>query len=63
MEKNEKGHVVATCRNPDGAPTLLALKNEFPERLNILQLDLTIESTIEVILISPFYPPKLNSTQ
>ncbi|KAJ9691332.1 hypothetical protein PVL29_013492 [Vitis rotundifolia] len=47
LEKNEKGHVIATCRNPDGATALLDLKNEFAERLNILQLDLTIESTIE----------------
>lgn len=48
MEKNEKGHVIATCRNPNGAMGLLDLKNKFPERLDILQLDLTIESSIEV---------------
>ncbi|XP_026395249.1 uncharacterized protein LOC113290001 isoform X1 [Papaver somniferum] len=47
LEKQEKGHVVATCRNPDGATSLLELKNKFPERLNILQLDVTDESTIE----------------
>lgn len=47
LEKNEKGHVIATCRNPNGAAGLLDLKNKFVERLNILQLDLTIESTIE----------------
>ncbi|KAG5515999.1 hypothetical protein RHGRI_036891 [Rhododendron griersonianum] len=47
LEKDDKGHVVATCRNPDGATGLLELKNKFAERLNILQLDLTIESTIE----------------
>ncbi|XP_030966074.1 uncharacterized protein LOC115986861 isoform X1 [Quercus lobata] len=47
LEKNEKGHVVATCRNPDAASRLLHLKNRFAERLSILPLDLTIESTIE----------------
>ncbi|XP_057988164.1 uncharacterized oxidoreductase C24B10.20 isoform X3 [Hevea brasiliensis] len=47
LEKNEKGHVIATCRNPNGAKGLLDLKNKFSERLDILQLDLTIESSIE----------------
>ncbi|XP_026385004.1 uncharacterized oxidoreductase C663.09c-like [Papaver somniferum] len=47
LEKQEKGHVVATCRNPNGATSLLKLKNKFPERLNVLQLDVTDESTIE----------------
>ncbi|OMO73774.1 Short-chain dehydrogenase/reductase SDR [Corchorus olitorius] len=47
LEKNEKGHVIATCRNPNGATGLLELKNQFSERLNILPLDLTVESTIE----------------
>ncbi|KAL0008956.1 hypothetical protein SO802_010458 [Lithocarpus litseifolius] len=47
LEKNEKGHVVATCRNPDVASGLLHLKSRFDERLSILPLDLTIESTIE----------------
>ncbi|KAI3965818.1 hypothetical protein MKX01_010775 [Papaver californicum] len=47
LEKQEKGHVVATCRNPNGATSLLELKNKFPERLSILQLDVTDESTIE----------------
>ncbi|XP_058197017.1 uncharacterized oxidoreductase C663.09c isoform X2 [Rhododendron vialii] len=47
LEKDDEGHVVATCRNPNRATGLLELKNKFAERLNILQLDLTIESTIE----------------
>ncbi|XP_007022997.2 PREDICTED: C-factor [Theobroma cacao] len=47
LERNEKGHVIATCRNPNGATGLLELKNQFAERLNILPLDLTVESTIE----------------
>ncbi|KAL2494019.1 NAD(P)-binding Rossmann-fold superfamily protein [Forsythia ovata] len=47
LENNDKGYVVATCRNPNGATGLLELKNKFAERLDIHQLDLTIESTIE----------------
>ncbi|XP_021644526.2 uncharacterized protein LOC110638315 isoform X1 [Hevea brasiliensis] len=52
LEKNEKGHVIATCRNPNGAKGLLDLKNKFSERLDILQLDLTIESSIEASAMS-----------
>ncbi|KAF2317942.1 hypothetical protein GH714_041265 [Hevea brasiliensis] len=52
LEKNEKGHVIATCRNPNEAKGLLDLKNKFSERLNILQLDLTIESSIEASAMS-----------
>lgn len=47
LEKNDKGRVIATCRNPNGATGLLDLKNRFAERLDVLQLDLTVESTIE----------------
>lgn len=47
LEKNDKGYVVATCRNPNGATGLLELKNKFAERLDIHRLDLTIESTME----------------
>ncbi|PHT54885.1 hypothetical protein CQW23_03371 [Capsicum baccatum] len=47
LEKNDKGYIVATCRNPSGATGLLKLKNEFPERLDIHPLDLTVESTME----------------
>ncbi|XP_021911696.1 uncharacterized protein LOC110825537 isoform X2 [Carica papaya] len=47
LEKNELGHVIATCRDPNGATGLLDLKNKFTERLNILELDVTKESTIE----------------
>ncbi|XP_050225786.1 uncharacterized protein LOC126675220 [Mercurialis annua] len=47
LEKDEKGHVVATCRNPDKATGLFDLKNKFADRLNILQLDLTVEKSIE----------------
>ncbi|KAL0442384.1 UNVERIFIED_CONTAM: Benzil reductase ((S)-benzoin forming) IRC24 [Sesamum latifolium] len=47
LEKSDKGHVVATCRNPNGATGLLELKNKFADRLDIHQLDLTIDRTIE----------------
>ncbi|KAK8483517.1 hypothetical protein V6N11_045164 [Hibiscus sabdariffa] len=47
LEKNEKGHVIATCRDPAKATMLLELKNRFAERLNVLPLDVTVESTIE----------------
>ncbi|XP_042477611.1 C-factor-like isoform X2 [Macadamia integrifolia] len=47
LEKKDKGHVIATCRNPNGATALLDLKRKFDERLSILQLDLTNENTIE----------------
>ncbi|KAK0579050.1 hypothetical protein LWI29_020174 [Acer saccharum] len=47
LEKNDKGHVIATCRNPNRATGLLDLKNKFAERLDILHLDLAVESTVE----------------
>ncbi|PKA61954.1 (-)-isopiperitenone reductase [Apostasia shenzhenica] len=52
LEKDSKGHVVATCRNPDGAKGLLELKGKFEDRLNVLPLDVTDESTIEAVTIS-----------
>ncbi|ERN14759.1 hypothetical protein AMTR_s00032p00023260 [Amborella trichopoda] len=47
LERNENGHVIATCRKPAAATGLINMKNKHPERLSILQLDLTSESTIE----------------
>ncbi|CAF2148803.1 unnamed protein product [Brassica napus] len=47
LENNKKGHVVATCRNPKEATSLVNLKNSFPERLFIQKLDVTDETTIE----------------
>lgn len=46
LEK-EKGHVIATCRNPNEATSLLHLQSKFAERLSVLRLDVTNESTIE----------------
>lgn len=54
LEKNDEGHVVATCRNPDASTGLLRLKDRFDDRLQILPLDLTVESSIEVMLLFPF---------
>ncbi|KAK9937000.1 hypothetical protein M0R45_013819 [Rubus argutus] len=46
LEK-KKGHVIATCRNPNEATSLLHLQSKFAERLSVLRLDVTNESTIE----------------
>lgn len=55
LQKSDKGHVIATCRNPDTAPGLVDLKNMFAERLKILPLDVTTESSIEVCLPFDFW--------
>ncbi|CAN7109320.1 unnamed protein product [Brassica rapa subsp. narinosa] len=47
LENSKKGHVVATCRNPKEATSLINLKNSFSERLFIQKLDVTDETTIE----------------
>ncbi|CAH8275936.1 unnamed protein product [Arabidopsis lyrata] len=47
LGNNEKGYVVATCRNPKEATSLSDLKNRFSERLFIQKLDVTDETTIE----------------
>ncbi|PKU77861.1 uncharacterized protein LOC110092780 [Dendrobium catenatum] len=52
LEKSNKGHVIATCRNPGGATNLLELKEKFGDRLKVLPLDVTDESTIEAAATS-----------
>ncbi|KAL4390817.1 hypothetical protein AHAS_Ahas03G0183000 [Arachis hypogaea] len=47
LEKNDKGHVVATCRNPDASTGLAQLKDKFAESLKLLPLDLTVETSIQ----------------
>ncbi|GAB4829426.1 hypothetical protein Ancab_019097 [Ancistrocladus abbreviatus] len=47
LEKDRNGHVFATCRNPSQSAGLLDLKNRFPERLSISQLDVTVENTVK----------------
>ncbi|KAL6478214.1 hypothetical protein MHYP_G00140490 [Metynnis hypsauchen] len=39
--------VIATCRDPDGAPALSALAVENPGRVTVLQLDVTREAHIQ----------------
>lgn len=41
-----KGHVIATCRNPDCAEGLLDLKKKHTDRLTLIHLDVTDESSI-----------------
>jgi len=45
--------VIATCRNPSASTGLIHLKDKFEDRLRILPLDLTVESSIEVMLPFP----------
>ncbi|KAK2394688.1 NAD(P)-binding Rossmann-fold superfamily protein [Trifolium repens] len=52
LENNDKGYVVATCRNPNASTGLLHLKDRFDDRLQILPLDLTVESSIEASALS-----------
>lgn len=52
LGKNEKGHVVATCRNPKGANGLLELKTKYADRLSVIPLDVTNESSIEAAAAS-----------
>ncbi|KAK2448409.1 NAD(P)-binding Rossmann-fold superfamily protein [Trifolium repens] len=52
LENNDKGHVVATCRNPNASTGLLHLKDRFDDRLQVLPLDLTVESSIEASALS-----------
>lgn len=47
LEREQKGKILATCRNPDQATALHDLKTRFADRLDIMKLDVTIESTIE----------------
>jgi NAD(P)-dependent dehydrogenase (short-subunit alcohol dehydrogenase family) len=42
------GRVVATCRAPAGATALAALRDDDPERLHVLPLDLEDESSIRL---------------
>lgn len=52
LVRDQKGHVLATCRNPDQSTGLQELKNQFCDRLNLLKLDLTDENTIEAAATS-----------
>ncbi|KAL8153466.1 hypothetical protein V2J09_011226 [Rumex salicifolius] len=47
LEKDDRGNVVATCRNPNKSAGLSDLKNQYAERLDIIKLDVTDENTIQ----------------
>jgi len=53
LENDDKERVIATCRNPSASTGLIHLKDKFEDRLRILPLDLTVESSIEVMLPFP----------
>jgi len=48
LDNYGKGHVIATCRNPDYAEGLLDLKRKHTDRLTLIHLDVTDESSITV---------------
>ncbi|ESW19417.1 hypothetical protein PHAVU_006G123300 [Phaseolus vulgaris] len=52
LENDDKEHVIATCRNPSASTGLIHLKDKFADRLRILPLDLTVESSIEASALS-----------
>ncbi|XP_019418201.1 PREDICTED: uncharacterized protein LOC109328998 [Lupinus angustifolius] len=52
LENNDRGHVIATCRNPNSSTGLIHLKDKFADRLKILPLDLTDETSIEASALS-----------
>eukprot|EP00475_Leptophrys_vorax_P035263 TRINITY_DN5795_c0_g2_i1.p1 TRINITY_DN5795_c0_g2~~TRINITY_DN5795_c0_g2_i1.p1 ORF type:complete len:313 (+),score=5.75 TRINITY_DN5795_c0_g2_i1:121-1059(+) len=47
LKREPTGRVIATCRDPMGAQHLDALHDQFGARLEVLQLDVTKEETIE----------------
>ncbi|XP_024542123.1 uncharacterized protein LOC9647559 isoform X2 [Selaginella moellendorffii] len=59
LERNAKDFVVATCRNPVKAENLAALKEKYPDRLQVLGLDVTDEDTIKEAAnqVSKFHGP------
>lgn len=48
LDNYENGRVIATCRNPDCAEGLLDLKRKHTDRLTLIHLDVTDESSISV---------------
>ncbi|KHN44672.1 uncharacterized protein LOC114425707 isoform X2 [Glycine soja] len=52
LEYDDKEHVIATCRNPSASTGLIHLKDKFADRLKILSLDLTVETSIEASALS-----------
>ncbi|XP_021722972.1 uncharacterized protein LOC110690444 [Chenopodium quinoa] len=52
LGRDQKGHVLATCRNPDQSTGLQDLKNQYSDRLKLLKVDVTDEDTIEAAATS-----------
>lgn len=48
LDRNADGKVIATCRDPSNASNLSSLKEQYKDRLTVLPLDVTRESTIKV---------------
>ena len=48
LAKYPESPVVATCRSPDSAENLAALKEQHPTQLTVLKLDVTMEDTMKV---------------
>lgn len=49
LAKHPESPVVATCRTPDSADNLAALKEQYPSQLTVLRLDVTEEDTMQVV--------------
>ncbi|MCO5583847.1 hypothetical protein L7F22_037762 [Adiantum nelumboides] len=49
LTKHPDSPVIATCRNPDSAEGLTALKEKFSSQLTVLRLDVTMEDTMEAV--------------
>lgn len=49
LTKHPESPVVATCRNPEAAENLAALKDRFSSQLTVLRLDVTQEDTMEAV--------------
>lgn len=40
------GHVYASCRDPEASVELIDLRNQYPDKLHLIALDVTMESSI-----------------
>lgn len=47
INKDNTGHIFATCRTEESAQKLLSLKTLYPDKLTIIQVDVTAENDIK----------------
>ncbi|KAL8621270.1 hypothetical protein ACOMHN_008095 [Nucella lapillus] len=47
LTRHPQASIIATCRNPDSSPGLQSLKDQHPQRLTVLPLDVTDTGQIE----------------